>query len=49
MTPEALREAMAAHGVIGAFTGGATAAAGWIAGAVFFGYLIALIFKPGAK
>ena len=44
-----VREAVAAHGVIGAFTGGVTAAAGGIAGAVFFGYLIALIFKPGAK
>ena len=44
-----VREAVSAHGVIGAFTGGVTAAAGGIAGAVFFGYLIALIFKPGAK
>ena len=44
-----VKEAVAAHGVIGAFTGGVTAAAGGIAGAVFFGYLIALIFKPGAK
>jgi len=37
------------HGFLGAFTGGVTATAGGIAAAVFFGYLIALIFKPGDK
>ena len=36
-------------GVLGAFTGGITAAAGGIAAAIFFGYLVALIFKPKAK
>lgn len=36
-------------GVLGAFTGGITAAAGGIAAAVFFGYLAALIFKPKSK
>ena len=37
------------QGFLGAFTGGVTATAGGIAAAVFFGYLIALIFKPGDK
>lgn len=37
------------HGFLGAFTGGITAAAGGITAAVFFGYLMALIFKPKSK
>mgnify|MGYP001106610905 CR=1 FL=1 len=37
------------EGVIGAFTGGVKAAAGGIAAAVFFGYLIALVFDPKTK
>lgn len=37
------------HGLLGAITGGVTGTAGGIAAAVFFGYLIALIFKPGDK
>ncbi len=36
-------------GLIGAFTGGLTATAGGIAAAVFFGTLVALLFKPRAK
>ena len=36
-------------GLLGAFTGGVTAAAGGIAAAIFFGYLVALIFKPRPK
>lgn len=36
-------------GIIGAFTGGLTAAAGGIAAAIFFGLLVALIFKPRSK
>lgn len=36
-------------GLLGVFTGGVTAAAAGIAASVFFGYLIALIFKPKAK
>lgn len=36
-------------GLIGAFTGGLTATAGGIAAAIFFGTLVALIFKPRAK
>ena len=42
-------EATKSEGIIGAFTGGVTAAAGGIAAAVFFGYLAALIFKPKMK
>lgn len=44
----ALKE-IAEKGVIGAFTGGVTAAAGGIAAAVFFGFLAALLFKPRQK
>ena len=36
-------------GLPGAFTGGVSAAAGGIAAAIFFGYLVALIFKPRPK
>ena len=36
-------------GLLGPFTGGVTAAAGGIAAAIFFGYLVALIFKPRPK
>lgn len=36
-------------GFIGIFTGGVTAAAGGICAAVFFGMLIALLFKPKSK
>ena len=42
-------EAARSEGLLGAFTGGVTAAAGGIAAAVFFGYLAALIFKPKMK
>jgi stage V sporulation protein AE len=37
------------HGLVGAFTGGVTGTAGGIAAAIFFGYLVALIFKPSGK
>ena len=36
-------------GLIGAFTGGIRATAGGVAAAIFFGYLVALIFKPKSK
>lgn len=36
-------------GLIGAFTGGLSATAGGIAAAIFFGTLVALIFKPHTK
>lgn len=42
-------EAVKAEGILGAFTGGITAAAGGIAAAVCFGYLAALVFKPRMK
>lgn len=42
-------EAAREQGVLGAFTGGVTAAAGGIAAAVLFGALNALIFKPKTK
>ena len=42
-------QAVAENGFRGAFTGGITAAAGGIAAAIFFGYLVALIFKPRPK
>ena len=36
-------------GILGALTGGVTAAAGGISAAIFFGYLVALLFKPKPK
>ena len=36
-------------GILGAFSGGVTAAAGGISAAIIFGYLVALIFKPKMK
>ena len=36
-------------GIVGAFTGGVTASAGGIAGAIFFGYMASLISKPKMK
>lgn len=44
-TQEAVRE----HGLLGALMGGVTSSAAGIAAAVFFGYLAALIAKPGDK
>lgn len=37
------------YGFIGVFTGGITATAAGIAAAIFFGLLVALIFKPKPK
>lgn len=37
------------QGLIGAFTGGIKGAAGGITAAIFFGYLMALIFNPRTK
>ena len=42
-------EAVKSEGLLCAFTGGVTSAAGGIAAAVFFGYFAALIFKPKMK
>jgi len=46
---EGVRKAVAEKGLLGALTGGFTAAAGGIGAAVFFGYIFALIAKPGDK
>ena len=42
-------KAGAEKGILGAFTGGLTATAGGVAAAVFFGVLMAIIFKPKDK
>ena len=44
-----VRRAVEEKGLLGAFTGGFTAAAGGICAAMFFGLLAALLFKPGDK
>lgn len=44
-----VKQAVEQQGLLGAFTGGFTAAAGGICAAVFFGVLVALIFKPRDK
>ena len=42
-------EAVPKEGILGALTGGLTATSTGIAASIFFGCLIALIFKPKAK
>ncbi|MCB6366098.1 stage V sporulation protein AE [Intestinibacillus massiliensis] len=42
-------EGIAQSGLIGVLTGGVTGAAGGIAAAVVFGFLVALVFKPKSK
>ncbi len=44
-----VRKAVAEDGVLGALTGGVTAAAGGITAAIFFGFLVALVCKPKPK
>jgi len=44
-----VKKAVAEQGVLGAFTGGSTAAAGGITAAIFFGFLVALVCKPKPK
>ena len=44
-----VKKAVAESGLLGAFTGGFTAAAGGTCAAVFFGLIVALLFKPGDK
>jgi stage V sporulation protein AE len=46
---EGVKSAVEKDGLIGVFTGGITATAGGIAAAIFFGYMMALIFTPKAK
>ena len=44
-----VKKAVAEQGLLGAFTGGFRAAAGGTAAAVFFGLIVALLFKPKDK
>lgn len=44
-----VEKAVSEKGVLGSFTGGFTAAAAGICAAVFFGIIIALLFKPKEK
>ena len=44
-----VRKAEEEQGVLGALTGGVTAAAGGITAAIFFGFLVALVCKPKPK
>ena len=44
-----VQKAVAEDGLLGAFTGGFTAAAGGICAAIFFGLLAAVIFRPKDK
>lgn len=46
---QGVKNAVAEKGVIGAFTGGFTAAAGGISAAVFSAFIMSLIFKANAK
>lgn len=42
-------EGVKQNGLLGALTGGITATAGGVAASIFFGYLCALVAKPGDK
>lgn len=44
-----VKKAVEEQGVLGALTGGATSAAGGITAAIFFGFLVALLFKAKPK
>lgn len=44
-----VEKAVDKYGIVGIFTGGITATAGGIAGAIFFGYIVSLIFNPKPK
>ena len=44
-----VKKAVAEDGLLGAFTGGVTAAADGIAAAIFFGCVVALLCKPKPK
>ena len=46
---QGVKKAVAEDGFIGIFTGGFTAAAGGICAAVFFGWLVAMVFKQKDK
>lgn len=44
-----VKEAVAEYGLLGALCGGLSATAAGISAAVTFGYIMALLFKPGDK
>lgn len=44
-----VKKAVAEDGLLGALTGGVTAAAGGITAAILFGFLVALVCKPKPK
>ena len=44
-----VRQAVAEKGLLGVFTGGFSAAAAGLCAAVFFGLIVALVFKPKDK
>ena len=46
---QGVRKAVEEKGILGVFTGGFTAASGGVCAAVFFGYLVAVLSKPGDK
>ena len=46
---QGIRRGIAEKGALGILTGGLTAAAAGICAAVFFGYLMALLFRPKEK
>lgn len=44
-----VQKAVSQHGLLGALTGGISATAGGITGAIFFGFLVALLFRAKPK
>lgn len=46
---QGIKKAVAEKGLLGILTGGLTAAAAGICASIFFGYLVALVFKPKEK
>ena len=44
-----VKKAVGESGLLGAFTGGLTAAAGGLTSAIVFGYIVAVVAKPGDK
>lgn len=46
---QGVKKAVEEKGLLGAFTGGFTSSAGGISSAIFFGYIVSIIFKPREK
>ena len=44
-----VQKAVSQHGLLGALTGGSSATAGGITAAIFFGFLVALLFRAKPK